>query len=60
MWKQLSVLLFTIFVIVKIDGCPRTPRGIPYGNKTAGDNGYRIIIGNSPNRYVPGQIYNCK
>lgn len=39
-------------------GCKREPRQLPHGAKRAGDHGYHIYIGDDPNGYEPGKIYN--
>lgn len=39
--------------------CARKPRrGVQHGPKKSGDGGYQIYIGNEPNGYQPGRVYN--
>lgn len=40
--------------------CPRAPTHLPHGRRTRGDNGYKLIVADGPNGYVPGKTYNCK
>ena len=60
---QLSAFVIVIIldccVIGGIYGCPKTPNVI-HGRRTRGDNGYKLLIGNSPLGYTPGKTYNCK
>lgn len=64
-----AVVFFVVFAIVislLVDEtvavqhrCARKPRrGIQHGSKKSGDGGYQIYIGNEPNGYQPGRIYN--
>lgn len=39
--------------------CRKIPAG-DHGRKIAGDNGYRLYLGDEPNGYEPGKIYNCE
>lgn len=51
----ISVLLTFVYSCKKVP-----PKTLNPGRKRAGDNGYRLVIGNNPNGYEPGKIYNCK
>lgn len=63
-----SAVAFAVVLSLLVDGttaaqnrCARKPRsGIQHGPKKSGDGGYRIYIGNEPNGYQPGRIYNCE
>lgn len=39
-------------------GCPRTPIHLPHARRSRGDNGYKLIVADGPNGYVPGKTYN--
>ncbi|XP_034103073.1 spondin-1 [Drosophila albomicans] len=39
-------------------GCSRAPTHLPHGRRTRGDNGYKLIVADGPNGYVPGKAYN--
>lgn len=41
-------------------GCTRAPTHLPHGRRTRGDNGYKLIVADGPNGYVPGKAYNSK
>ncbi|XP_017837204.1 spondin-1 [Drosophila busckii] len=41
-----------------ISACPRAPTHLPHGRRTRGDNGYKLIVADGPNGYVPGKAYN--
>lgn len=67
MWHSLPALVgFAVVVclaagaISPAAGCPRTPTHLPHGRRTRGDNGYKLIVADGPNGYVPGKAYNCK
>ncbi|KAM7345975.1 extracellular matrix protein f-spondin isoform 1-T3 [Cochliomyia hominivorax] len=48
-------LLLTISIV---NGCTRAPTHLPHGRRTRGDNGYKLIVADGPNGYVPGKAYN--
>lgn len=58
--KLIFIILATLTVIELILCCNKIPNNIPYGKKKTGDNGYRLIVGDEPNGYKPGKIYNSK
>ncbi|KAL7024638.1 hypothetical protein ACKWTF_013141 [Chironomus riparius] len=49
----ISVLLTFVHSCKKVP-----PKTLNHGRKRNGDNGYRLVIGNNPNGYEPGKIYN--
>ncbi|XP_055854863.1 spondin-1 [Episyrphus balteatus] len=51
-------LLVIFSLIILIGACPRAPSHLPHGRRTRGDNGYNLIVADSPNGYVPGRTYN--
>lgn len=61
-----SVVAIAVILSLLIDDtvaaqhrCARKPRrDIHHGPKKSGDGGYQIYIGNEPNGYQPGRIYN--
>ncbi|KAM8712625.1 hypothetical protein ACLKA7_013027 [Drosophila subpalustris] len=65
MWHSLSLLASIVVVacvvagaISPAAGCPRAPTHLPHGRRTRGDNGYKLIVADGPNGYVPGKAYN--
>lgn len=52
-------LIGYIVLLGQIEACSRVPSE-QHGPKKAGDNGYRLIIGEEPIGYIPGKVYNCK
>lgn len=64
--KAVIILALAVVLSLLIDEsvaakhrCARKPRqGIQHGPKKSGDGGYQIYIGNDPNGYQPGRIYN--
>lgn len=58
-----SVLLFAILLcsIEKVvGGCNRIPTHLPHARRTRGDNGYKLMVADSANGYVPGKTYNSE
>lgn len=58
-----SVLLYlTIICCINkvLGGCNRVPTHLPHSRRTRGDNGYKLIVADSANGYVPGKTYNSK
>lgn len=58
-----SRLLHLSFLFSILLACVLACRKIPsnvHGRKSAGDNGYRLYLGDEPNGYEPGKIYNCE
>ena len=61
--KLFVVLLICALSTIEVHGkgCSRTPpSSLRTGGKKVGDNGYRIVIADATNGYVPGKTYNCK
>lgn len=52
--------LLLISALVSFALCCRKipPKNLNHGRKQNGDNGYRLVIGNNPDGYEPGKIYN--
>ncbi|XP_052838222.1 spondin-1 [Drosophila gunungcola] len=56
-------LLIRLVVVVWLTistatACPRAPTHLNHGRRTRGDNGYKLIVADGPNGYVPGKTYN--
>lgn len=64
MGQSLPLLIRLIVVIwltiSMVTACPRAPTHLNHGRRTRGDNGYKLIVADGPNGYVPGKTYNCK
>ncbi|XP_064537926.1 spondin-1 [Drosophila montana] len=65
MWHSLPALVGIAVVVClaagaisPAAGCPRAPTHLPHGRRTRGDNGYKLIVADGPNGYVPGKAYN--
>ena len=59
--KCLKVTFICLLVTISIvNGCTRAPTHLPHGRRTRGDNGYKLIVADGPNGYVPGKAYNSK
>lgn len=43
-----------------VGGCNRMPNHLPHARRIRGDNGYKLIVADSANGYVPGKTYNSK
>lgn len=65
MWHSLASIVAVVCLLAGVaispaSGCPRAPTHLPHGRRTRGDNGYKLIVADGPNGYVPGKAYNCK
>ncbi|XP_023306152.2 spondin-1 [Lucilia cuprina] len=57
--KCLKVTLISLLLTISIvNACTRAPTHLPHGRRTRGDNGYKLIVADGPNGYVPGKAYN--
>jgi hypothetical protein len=57
--RVLKFLLISALLAAAL-GCKKLPpKTLNHGRKQSGDNGYRLVIGNDPDGYEPGKIYNC-
>lgn len=52
--------LIAVICVTCVNACTRAPTHLPHGRRTRGDNGYRLIVADGPNGYVPGKTYNSK
>ncbi|XP_005181918.1 spondin-1 isoform X2 [Musca domestica] len=50
--------LIAVICVTCVNACTRAPTHLPHGRRTRGDNGYRLIVADGPNGYVPGKTYN--
>lgn len=52
----------TLFILISLiyvaSCCNRSPTNLPHGRRTRGDNGYKLIIADIANGYVPKKTYN--
>lgn len=60
--RVVQFLVISAIVAVAFSCKKLPPKSINYGRKQSHDNGYRLVvgIGNNPNGYEPGKIYNCR
>nr|XP_016929082.1 spondin-1 [Drosophila suzukii] len=62
MGQSLPLLIRLVVVvwltISTVTACPRAPTHLNHGRRTRGDNGYKLIVADGPNGYVPGKTYN--
>ncbi|EDW79724.2 uncharacterized protein Dwil_GK17866 [Drosophila willistoni] len=54
---HLFAVVCLAIIISPTSACPRAPQ-MPHGRRTRGDNGYKLIVADGPNGYVPGKTYN--
>ncbi|XP_001360711.2 spondin-1 [Drosophila pseudoobscura] len=54
----LACLVYVWQTINAASACPRAPTHLLHGRRTRGDNGYKLIVADGPNGYVPGKTYN--
>ncbi|KAI9582876.1 spondin-1 [Glossina fuscipes] len=52
------LLLIISSAIISVESCTRAPTYLQHGRRSRGDNGYKLIVADSPNGYVPGKTYN--
>lgn len=54
----LTILLLCLVAFQLAACCTRVPTHLPHGRRSRGDNGYKLIVAEGPNGYVPGETYN--
>lgn len=57
---RVSLMLMLCWGALDASSCPKAPRHLNPGRRTRGDNGYRLVIGDNPNGYIPGKTYNSE
>ncbi|XP_014102210.1 spondin-1 [Bactrocera oleae] len=54
---NLTFLLLCLVAFQLAACCTRAPTHLPHGRRSRGDNGYRLIVAEGANGYVPGETY---
>lgn len=57
---NLTFLLLCLVAFQLAACCTRAPTHLPHGRRSRGDNGYRLIVAEGANGYVPGETYTGK
>lgn len=57
---MIFLFLLALEAFTDASSCPKAPRHLNPGRRTRGDNGYKLMVGDNPNGYIPGKTYNSK
>lgn len=57
---RVSLVFLLCWGALDASSCPKAPRHLNPGRRTRGDNGYRLVVGDNPNGYIPGKTYNSE